>query len=51
MTFLSQPASRRGGTGASRRSRLEMLRRMAATIAFLLAVSFMAAFVVGVLGH
>lgn len=51
MTFLSQPAGRRGGTGASRRSRAEMIRHVAATIAFLLAVGFTAAFVIGVFGH
>lgn len=51
MTFISQPAGRRADASAPRRSRARMLRQMAATIAFFLAVGFTACFVVGVLGH
>ncbi len=49
MTFLSQSAGRRAG--APRRSRVKLLRDIVATMAFILAVGFMAAMVFGFLGH
>jgi len=51
MTFPSNSAGRRTVANAARRSNVQVLRHVAATTAFLLAVGFTAAFVFGVLGH
>lgn len=51
MTIVSQAAGRRAASGASRRPRGQSLKNVIAVVTFVLAVSFAAALVFGLLGH